>query len=119
MRNDNSGGSSADSRRKTASLVGRVTRRDFLASGAAGTTSLLFGASGVLTASRRLAPIAGAKTTMNPDWTKLQGMIKGEVVPASKADFSAVRSSMVWNELKPDRSPEVIVRCKDANDVVE
>ena len=52
-------------------------------------------------------------------WADLRRRIKGEVVAADAPDFAAVRSELVWNKLKPDRSPEVIVRVKDEEDVVE
>lgn len=54
-----------------------------------------------------------------PDWASLRGCIKGEVVTADNPHFAAVRSDMVWNNLKPNRSPDVIVRVKDDQDVVE
>jgi FAD/FMN-containing dehydrogenase len=53
------------------------------------------------------------------DWETLRRRIKGQVVTARAPDFAAVRSEMVWNQLKPDRSPDVIVRVKDEHDVVE
>lgn len=53
------------------------------------------------------------------DWETLRRHIKGQVVTAHSPEFAAVRSEMVWNRLKPDRSPDVIVRVKDEHDVVE
>lgn len=53
------------------------------------------------------------------DWAILQNRISGKVVTRSSIDFSAVRESMVWNALKPDRSPQVIVKVKNENDVVQ
>lgn len=52
------------------------------------------------------------------DWDGLRRRIKGGVVTATAPDFAAVRSALVWNQIKPDRSPDVIVRVKDENDVI-
>ncbi|MFK4227051.1 FAD-binding oxidoreductase [Streptomyces sp. NPDC019890] len=43
--------------------------------------------------------------------------IEGELVQRGDADYAAVRASMVWNGLKPDRFPEVIVRAASERDV--
>ncbi len=52
------------------------------------------------------------------DWKVLRQQIKGRVVTADDPEFAAVKASMVWNELKPDRSPDVIVTVHDDDDVV-
>lgn len=52
------------------------------------------------------------------NWDLLRKSIKGTVVTAADSDFPSVRAAMVWNEIKPDRSPDVIVTVKDDNDVV-
>lgn len=49
----------------------------------------------------------------------LQKRISGKVVSQGDLDFSEVRESMVWNNIKPDRSPDVIVTVKNDNDVIE
>lgn len=51
------------------------------------------------------------------DWKKLQSLIKGAVIPSTAPEFSGIKSAMVWNEIKPDRSPAVIVIVNDADDV--
>ncbi len=38
--------------------------------------------------------------------------------PASAPEFAAARSALVWNLLKPDRSPDAIVRVKHERDVI-
>lgn len=55
----------------------------------------------------------------NINWEQLQKNIKGKVVTASSSNFAEARSDMVWNNVKPDRSPEVIVKVKHVQDVVE
>jgi FAD/FMN-containing dehydrogenase len=92
-----------------------VTRRDFLASTAAATGSLL-AAESVLSAKGGTEHVT--TESKQPDWTSLRKSIKGEVVTADTAGFTAVRADMVWNNLKPNRSPDVIVRVKDDQDVI-
>jgi FAD/FMN-containing dehydrogenase len=53
------------------------------------------------------------------NWEALQSRISGKVVTSAASDFDAVREAMVWNKIKPERSPEVIVKVKNENDVVE
>ena len=53
------------------------------------------------------------------DWKKLQQKIKGKVVTASEKNFDSVKSAMVWNQIKPNRSPQIIVTVQDDDDVVE
>ena len=90
----------------------QATRRDFLASTAVAAGSLLAGGA-VLPEEGPAAAHAG------PDWGALRRRIKGEVVTADSPDFAAARGALVWNKIKPDRSPDVIVRVKDEHDVVE
>lgn len=45
--------------------------------------------------------------------------IEGTLVQRGDADYEAVRTSMVWNGLKPERFPEVIVRTASERDVPE
>lgn len=87
----------------------QATRRAFLASTAATAGSLLVGGGG-----------SEARTIERKeiDWSPLRGRVKGEVVPANAPEFAAAKSSLVWNQIKPDRSPDVIVRVKDEDDVV-
>jgi FAD/FMN-containing dehydrogenase len=58
-------------------------------------------------------------TMKQPDWASLRKRIKGEVVTADAPDFAALRGDMVWNQIKPKRSPDVIVRVKNDHDVIE
>ncbi len=53
------------------------------------------------------------------DWNALRSRISGKVVTQSASDFAAVREAMVWNNIKPDRSPDVIVIVKNDKDVIE
>ena len=53
------------------------------------------------------------------DWDVLRKSVKGPVVTSTAPDFAAVRSAMVWNGIKPDRSPDVIVSVTDDDDVVQ
>jgi FAD/FMN-containing dehydrogenase len=52
------------------------------------------------------------------DWKELQSLISGEVVSRTAPDFISVRESMVWNNIKPHRSPDLIVKVKNEADVV-
>src|SRR5262249_32711163 len=63
--------------------------------------------------------VQGQAARSTPDWAALRGRIRGEVVTADAPDFTAARDRMGWNALKPDRSPDVIVRVEDDQDVVE
>lgn len=94
----------------------RATRRRFIASILAAAGSL-FRKSTVMAETNRLEPVVSAPKQV--DWDALRRRIKGAVVTATAPDFAAVRSEMVWNQIKPNRSPDVIVRVKDENDVIE
>jgi FAD/FMN-containing dehydrogenase len=93
-----------------------ATRRRFLASTVAAAGSLFVGGA--------VLPGGGARAgaMANPaglDWGSLRRRIQGEVVTTIDPDFADVRDALVWNKIKPDRSPAVIVRVKDEHDVVE
>ncbi len=91
------------------------TRRSFLASTMAAAGSLCVGGTVLPADSSR------AEATAIPaarDWESLRRRVKGQVTTANAPDFAAVRSALVWNKIKPDRSPDVIVRVKDEADVV-
>lgn len=53
------------------------------------------------------------------NWDALRKRIKGTVINKSEPAFASIRAAMVWNEIKPDRSPEVIITVQDDDDVVE
>src|ERR1700721_1085318 len=53
------------------------------------------------------------------NWDILRNRIKGTLVTRSEPEFASIRDAMVWNGIKPDRSPDVIVTIQDDNDVVE
>ena len=53
------------------------------------------------------------------DWEQLRRQISGRVVVSGDPDFISVRDAMVWNEIKPDRSPDVIVTVKNEQDVID
>ena len=94
----------------------RVTRRRFIASILAAAGSL-FRKNTAMAEKGGPDPVNAARREV--DWDALRRRIKGEVVTANAPDFAAVRSALVWNKIKPDRSPDVIVRVKDEHDVVE
>ncbi len=52
------------------------------------------------------------------NWNKLQNVIKGTITTPSHPNFEAVKNAMVWNELKPNRSPDAIVSVKNEDDIV-
>jgi FAD/FMN-containing dehydrogenase len=99
-------------------LQSGMTRRSFIAS-----TAAAAGLVRIQTPAPALAAQAdtvqgqGARSTQ--DWAALRGRIKGDVIAADAPDYFAVRNEMVWNALKPDRAPDVIVRARDHQDVVE
>ncbi|MEO6053900.1 MAG: FAD-binding oxidoreductase [Chthoniobacterales bacterium] len=49
----------------------------------------------------------------------LQKVCKGSVVVPGDANFKKFAYDDLWNLLRPDRTPQVIVRVKDENDAVE
>lgn len=53
------------------------------------------------------------------NWEALRKRIKGSLVTPSDQAFESVKVAMVWNEIKPDRTPDVIVTVKNDDDVVE
>ena len=53
------------------------------------------------------------------NWDALRGRIKGKVILPPAPDFGAARDAMVWNNIKPGRSPDVIVTVKNDDDVAE
>ena len=94
----------------------QTTRRGFLASTAAAAGSLFVGGA-ILPEEHAKAEAVGVPAQL--DWDALRRRVQGEVVTANAPDFAAVRNGLVWNNIKPDRSPDVIVRVKHENDVVE
>ena len=94
-----------------------LTRRTSVASTAATAAGVLWKEATVLAAETGTDKDKATRSTR--DWADLRGRIKREVITADAPDFAAVRSELVWNELKPDRSPDVIVRVMDDQDVVE
>jgi len=52
------------------------------------------------------------------DLKSLQKQIKGQVFAKSSQDFNATRDNMVWNNIKPERSPDIIVTVADDQDVI-
>lgn len=53
------------------------------------------------------------------NWDDLQKRIKGTITTSVDTNFTAVKADMVWNGIKPQRSPDVIVTVKNDDDVVE
>jgi FAD/FMN-containing dehydrogenase len=45
--------------------------------------------------------------------------LDGEIIRRGDPDYERVRGAMVWNALKPDRRPDLIVRVGSQNDVVK
>jgi len=52
------------------------------------------------------------------NWDILQQNIKGIVTIPSHPHFESIKRSMVWNEVKPSRTPDVIVTVKNDDDIV-
>ncbi|WP_406694980.1 FAD-binding protein [Singulisphaera sp. Ch08] len=112
-------GQSAEGTRPSDSPAGgwdQSTRRSFLTSTAAAAGTVLAGGL-VLPAESAVGEAAAFPAGL--DWEALRRRIKGEVLPANSPEFAAAKSDLVWNKIKPDRSPDVIVRVKHEQDVVE
>jgi len=91
------------------------TRRSFLTSTAGAVGSLIVGGAVLPT----VAAAANAKVIRADfNWGALQSRIQGEVVAANAPEFAEARSALVWNKIKPDRSPDAIVRVKTENDCI-
>lgn len=56
---------------------------------------------------------------MTADLADLRRRIEGDVVDPTGDPYNAVLAEMVWNGLKPDRRPDVIVRAAHERDVQE
>ncbi len=52
------------------------------------------------------------------DTSPLQHRIDGPVVTAGAANYEAIRNDMLWNQLRPERRPDLIVRVASEADVV-
>lgn len=52
------------------------------------------------------------------DPSTLRGSIKGEVLERSTPAYEAVLAQLLWNQLRADRRPDLIVRARDEQDVV-
>jgi FAD/FMN-containing dehydrogenase len=93
-----------------------ITRRDFISS-----TVITGGLLGIEMPTLAESPGAVPDRTSpsTPEWAALRGRIRGEAVTSDDPGFLAERDRLIWNALKPDRAPQVIVRAKDDQDVVE
>jgi FAD/FMN-containing dehydrogenase len=92
-----------------------ATRRRFLATTAGAVGSIIFGGTSHSTQARGSQATA---TRAAVPWDDLRRRIQGQVVIASAPDFAEARNDLIWNELKPDRSPDAIVRVKNERDVI-
>ena len=52
------------------------------------------------------------------DLNELRSQIAGDVIAVSDCDYEEIRNELVWNELKPQRRPALIVRVSSEQDVV-
>src|SRR5690242_9936089 len=52
------------------------------------------------------------------DWDILKKRIQGTVTLPTDKTFPIIKASMVWNAIKPARSPDVIVTVKHEDDIV-
>lgn len=53
------------------------------------------------------------------EWQALRDNIRGSVSIPTDSNFAHLLEEMVWNRIKPNRSPDVIVRVKDDQDIIE
>jgi FAD/FMN-containing dehydrogenase len=99
----------------------KITRRGFLAKSAAVATGTFWikGAASIAKDGDHLFMSTKTGTGKACDWDALKQKIEGQVVVPSMPSYNDVRLSMVWNELKTDRTPDVIVTVKNEKDVIE
>lgn len=53
------------------------------------------------------------------EWQALRDKIQGSLSIPSDSNFAAILDAMVWNRIKPDRLPDVIVTIKNDQDIIE
>lgn len=53
------------------------------------------------------------------EWQELKNKIRGKLVISTDSNFSSLVDAMVWNNIKPERSPDAIVTVKDDQDIIE
>lgn len=53
------------------------------------------------------------------NWDDLRKRIQGTITIPQNPKFNSIKAAMVWNEIKPSRSPDVIVTVKNDDDVVQ
>jgi len=53
------------------------------------------------------------------DIVAIRRRIEGEVIGSGDPHYEAIRAEMLWNQVRPDRRPDAIVRAKHEPDVVE
>lgn len=97
-------------------LKGSITRRGFFASTAVATGSLFWGK---LAFAKDVLGGGGKGVAKKVNYDSLRNRIKGEVFSSDAPGFGVIKDELVWNKVKPKRSPDVIVRVKDDHDVVE
>lgn len=94
----------------------QISRRLFLAKGIAATGSLFVALSGAGALPADAAKKAAKKAI---DLAALKSKIKGQVIAASDADFKSAAIGNLWNQLRPDRFPDMVVKVANEQDVVE
>ena len=50
---------------------------------------------------------------------KLKALIKDRVISRTDSNYEVVRQSSVWQMMKPDKFPALIVQAKSVNDIIE
>ena len=94
-------------------------RRRFLTATATAVSTFFLAKTSAIAQVVGLLASKGAYKSAAINWDALRKSVKGHVVTSTASNFAAVRSAMVWNEIKPDRSPDVIVSVMDDDDVVQ
>lgn len=104
-----------DGRTKSKLLTEKVSRRLLLANGLAVAGTMFVG----IANAKGNALLALASGVAPLDVSALQAKIKGKAVVSTVSNFRKIATEGLWNELRPERLPQLIVQVQDEQDVVE
>lgn len=94
----------------------QLSRRNFLTKSAKMTGSLIVGASAF---NVHFAPSALGKDTSKIDIAAINNLVKGTAVSINQSGFQQAKHDLLWNQLQPKRSPNVIIKVADVDDIVK
>jgi hypothetical protein len=94
---------------QSTALPAGITRRRFISRTLAATGLIMLSATSFASAGLLQSAIAKGRQTKTK-FKKLQQLIKGRTVTPQDPDFNQVKQGLLWNQLQPQRSPDVIVQ---------